>query len=420
MVAARWDESEDIKLNDAAERTDWSFYSGSQLTFGPGAIRTLQSAITRRKLKRVLVVTDTVLSEVGIVDKAENVLSKTSADWMLFTEGEPEPSTALVTRVAELARSYQPDLFVAIGGGSNMDLAKAAAAAFGHNMDPEQMLGFDQVPGPTPTLVCLPTTAGTGSEVTHSAVLKSAATGQKGAILSQYLRPDIAIVDPNLTISCPPKVTAECGFDALTHAIEALLVNRSSNLTEDQEHGLPYEGNHPLGDLYAEKAISLIATNLWRALEASESIKARSGMALAATLAGMAFSSCGVSLAHALEYPIGAKYGCSHGIGNAIVLPEVMRFWMPERETQLARIAELLGVSKADTMQPLKAAEAGIRMLEKLRTAVFLPSKLSEVGATGTDIQGLAEKALTAQRLLDLSPRKATADDITAMLKASL
>ncbi|MDG2221179.1 MAG: iron-containing alcohol dehydrogenase [Rubripirellula sp.] len=420
MVAERWDESEDLKLSDALDRTDWSFYSGSQLTFGPGAIRALQSVINRRKLKRVLVVTDTVLSEAGIVAQAENVLAKTSADWTLFTEGEVEPSTSTVARVAELANSFQPDLFVAIGGGSNMDLAKAAAASFTHNMDAERMLGFDQVPGPTTPLVCLPTTAGTGSEVTHSAVLKSAATGQKGAILSQYLRPDVAIVDPNLTISCPPKVTAECGFDAITHAIEALLVNRWSNLTEDQNHGLPYEGNHPLGDLFAEKAISLIASNLQRAVGAAESIRSRSGMALAATLAGMAFSSCGVSLAHALEYPLGAKYGCSHGIGNAIVLPAVMRFWIPERETQLARIATLLGVVRADTMPPREAAEAGIQMLEKLRASVQLPSKLSEVGATHADIQGLAENSLKAKRLLDLSPRKANLEDITAMLSASM
>jgi len=365
-----------------------------------------------------------VLLNAGIVAQVEHTIGHTSAEMKLFTDGEVEPSTNVVTQVVEVANEFQPDLFVAVGGGSNMDLAKAALASLRTKLDAEQLFGFDNVPPPaskrSPALVCVPTTAGTGSEVTHSAILTNATTGKKAAILSQRIRPEIAIVDPRLTLSCPPKVTAESGIDALTHAIEAFLVTNFYSFMENLSEGLPYEGNHPLGDLYAEKAISLIGANLPRAFEEPDDLAARSAMAFAATLAGAAFSSCGVSLAHALEYPIGSAYKCSHGIGNAIVLPAVMRYWMEERASRLAKIAALLGVAEAEQMSKEEAAEAGVRRVEELRKSIGLPTRLSEVGGTSEDIDALAATSMSLQRLLDLSPKTPTIEDTRKMLKASM
>ncbi|MEM1228813.1 MAG: iron-containing alcohol dehydrogenase [Planctomycetota bacterium] len=405
---------------EAPKRTTWNFFSGSQLTFGPGAIRTLAGIIDRRRASRILVVSDTVLVDAGIVAQVQDAAQPSAAELKLFAEGEVEPSTATVESVADVAREFKPDVVVAVGGGSNMDLSKAALACFAHQRDAESLLGFDQVPGPTPTLMCVPTTAGTGSEVTHSAVLMSSKTGRKAAILSQHIRPDVAIVDPYLTISCPPKVTAESGIDALTHAIEAYLVTSFYQFEEDPSVGLPYEGNHPLGDLYAEKAIALVGENLQRAVDQPEDLSARSAMALAATLAGAAFSSCGVSMAHALEYSIGSKFKCSHGIGNALVLPSVMRFWMPERTKRLAKIAQLLGLADASLMPSEQAAEAGINAVEQLRKTIGLPTGLSELGAKSDDIDALASTSMSLQRLLDLSPKQPSVEDTKTMLSGSM
>lgn len=404
---------------DKLKRTHWNFFSGSRLTFGSGATRVLSAIANRESKKRVFVISDATLKEHGVLESVEATLNQSSAEWILSTEGCVEPSTGTVKQVVDQAREFKPDLFVAVGGGSNMDLAKATAAAYQHNCDCEALFGFDQVPGAIAPLVCLPTTAGTGSEVSHAAIVLNESSGQKSAILSQHIRPETAIVDPRLSITCPPKVTAESGLDALTHAIEAFMVTNFYLFEDDSVHGLPYEGNHPFGDMYAEKAISLIADNLQTAVGKPQSLAARSGMALAATLAGAAFSSCGVSLCHALEYPIGGKYKCSHGIGNALVLPSVMRYWLPTRTSRLAKIAALLGVQDAERMPVEEAAEAAIGKVESLRSAVGLPTSLAEVGVSMDDIDLLAESATALQRLLDLSPRSATQEDLKQILSAA-
>ena len=363
-------------------------------------------------------VTDTALQKAGVVRPVQEAIQATNAQMCIFDEGEPEPSTDLVMRAVEAATEFQPDLFVAVGGGSNIDLTKASCAAFAHGVDAQEMFGFNLVPGPIPTLVCLPTTAGTGSEMSQSSVLKNSANGKKASVLSQYLRPDFAIVDPLLTMSCPRTVTAQSGIDALTHAIEAYLAIGFDRLTEDPVSGRSYEGNHPIGDLYAEKAIRLVAQHLRSVFEEPASLTNRTQMCLAATLAGAAFSNCGVVLAHALEYPIGAAYRCPHGAGNGIVLPEVMRFWLPERRSRMARIAELMGVDGATAMEEQEAAEAAIDAVISLRETVELPAKLSEIGAKAEDIPELAAAAFSLKRLLALSPRTTSLEDLTKILES--
>ncbi|MDB4639312.1 iron-containing alcohol dehydrogenase [bacterium] len=402
------------------KRTTWSFFSGSQFTFGPGSVGSLAGVIERRQAKRVFVISDRVLESTGLVSHVVAAIAQTQATSKRFLDGEVEPSTDLIATVADQATEFRPDLFVALGGGSNMDLAKAVASVHTHACRAEKLIGFDAVPGPVLPLVCLPTTAGTGSEMTHSAIIRNSTTGKKASILSQHVRPNVAIVDPQLTLSCPAKVTAESGIDALTHAIEAYLVTNFYSFSENLEHGLPYEGNHPLGDMYAEKAIRLIGESLHRAVDEPENLAARSSMAFAATLAGAAFSTCGVSLAHALEYPIGSKYKCSHGAGNGIVLPAVMRFWLASRQSRVAKIASMLGVAGADQMPDQEAAHAAIEAVERLRSDIGLPTCLSDVGAKSEDLVELATTAISLQRLLDLSPVNTTFDDAKNILRASL
>src|SRR6185369_5955787 len=186
-----------------------------------------------------------------------------------------------------------------------------------------------------------PTTAGTGSEVSHAAVLTDKANHIKVSTLSQFLRPALAVVDPALTDGCPKQITADSGIDALTHAIEAYTAVDFDQLNEPDGLPVAYEGRHPLGDCLAEKAIALIGQHLVAAVQDGTNKAARDGMALAATLAGLAFSNCGVAVVHALEYPIGGAVHVSHGAGNGLLLPFVMRYNLPVRKPVFAKIAVL-------------------------------------------------------------------------------
>ena len=389
-------------------RTFWSSYASPRLTFGPGVLNEIRNVVSQVGGCRVLIITDPILESLGIVDRVKQALD---AEIEVFAEGEAEPSTKAVARCAEIARAYGPDTTLAIGGGSNMDLAKLACATVSSGRDPETLLGFDEVPGPTGPLICVPTTAGTGSEVSHSAVIRNSSNGKKAAALSQHLRPQVAVVDPELTLSCPKKLTAEGGIDALTHAIEAYLVTGYSDLTPEDNGTLPYEGNHPLGDLYAEKCIHLIGQSFLAAVHEPHDLESRAGMSLAATLGGLAFSNCGVTLAHALEYPIGDRYQCAHGVGNGIVLPEVMRFLKKARGDRLAKIGQLLGVEAS--------SEAAIEEVSRLRREAGLPERLREVGAEQSDLEGLAVIGASLKRLMDLSPVSLSEADLLRILEAS-
>ena len=402
------------------KRTTWNFFSGTQLTFGPDAITALAGIVQRHTVQRVFVVTDKVLEEVGAVRQLRKALDQTSVELHIFSDGEVAPSTDAVERAAAVAGEFKPDLVVGLGGGSNMDLAKACAAVIQNDCTAESLLGFNNVPGPTAKLVCVPTTAGTGSEVSHSAVLKNSTTGRKEAVLSQHIRPDIAIVDPYMTLSCPAKLTAESGVEALTHAIEAYLATNFFQFEEASNGDLPYEGNNPFGDMYAEKAIQLVAQHLRRAVEDGDNLAARSGMALAATLAGAAFSNCGVGICHALEYSIGStSENCSHGAGKGIVLPEVLRFLSRHRPGKVAKVAALLK-PELGALSDHEAAEAAIEFICTLRRDVGLPCRLTDVGISEPQLPELVAAAFSLRGLVDLTPGGPTEADGLAILKACL
>ncbi len=389
-------------------RKTWNSYSNPRLLFGQGALNEIGKVVARLRGTRVMIITDPVIESLGIVDRIKKPLP---AEVFVFNEGEVEPSTDLVQRCAEQSRAFDPDVTIAIGGGSNMDLAKLTCAAVASDKDPVDLLGFDQVVRTTGNLVCVPTTAGTGSEASHSAVICNSQTGQKAAAISHYLRPTVAVVDPELSLTCPQKLTAESGIDALSHAIEGFLASSFSILEPTDSGILPYEGNHPMGDLYAEKGIRLIGEHFLKSVDEPNNLDARSGMALAATLGGLAFSNCGVALVHALEYPVGNRYECSHGTGIGIVLPEVLKFLRPAREERIAQIGRLLGVAET--------AEAAIEEVVRLRRESGLPQRLREVGASREDISSLSESAVALERLMVLTARRPTLGDIESIYENS-
>lgn len=400
-------------------RTTWNFYSAGQLVFGAHAAEQLGTLLARRKLSRAFVIADPILQRAGIVAQIEQSLSQAGIAFHTFLGGEPEPSVAAAVRAVEEARPFRPDAIVGLGGGSNMDLAKIAAVLLTHGGEPSEYFGFDNVPGPVVPLVCVPTTAGTGSEVSHAAVVTDTANHIKVSTLSNYLRPALAVVDPLLTYSCPAKVTADSGIDALTHAIEAITATDFAQLDVPAGAGCAYEGRFPIGECLGEKAIELIAQHLVVAVEEPHNAAAREKMALAATLAGLAFSNCGVALVHALEYPIGGVLHCSHGQGNGLLLPYVMRYNLPAREATFAKIASLLGVD-TQGLSTAAAAEAAIEAVVELRQRIGIPHRLREIGAKEEQLPAFAEKAFAIKRLMTTNPRQPTQDELLALLQEAL
>jgi alcohol dehydrogenase class IV len=399
-------------------RTTWSFHSAGQLLFGRDAVRQLGEVASRLRARRILVVTDPVLAKAGLVGRVYTPLIDANVVVEVFDGGEPEPSIRAAEACIATARRFEPDALLGLGGGSNMDLAKITATLLTHGGQPRNYVGDDKIPGPVAPLICVPTTAGTGSEVSAAAVLTDTDTKMKVGVLSNFLRPRVALVDPLLTVSCPPKVTADSGIDALTHAVEAFTAVDNATFPLPAGERTVYQGRHPMGDLLAQKAIALIGANLRRAVANGNDLDAREGMALGATLAGMAFSNVGVAVVHALEYPVGGATHCSHGAGNGLLLPHVMRFNLPERRKEFAAVARLLGENVAGLSEEQAAARA-VAAVEKLRDDIRIPRRLRDLGVTETQLRPFAEKAFGIKRILRVNPRTVTVEDLEGILRSA-
>lgn len=396
--------------------TIWTFHSATSLIFGQGAVQRTGEVLRRLARKRVFIVSDAKLGELGVVDNVAAILREEGVGCSTFDEGRAEPSLNLVDRCTAAARRYAPDAIIGLGGGSNMDVAKFTAVQIAHGGRPQQYLGDDQIPGPTLPVICIPTTAGTGSEVSGAAAFTDTERKVKVGSLSNFLRPVAAIVDSELSRSCPPKVTADSGIDALTHAIEAITA------VDFQEFPLPpgersvYQGRNPMSSACAEQAIQLIGRHLRAAFQNGDDVVACDGMMLAATLAGLAFSNSGVAMVHALEYPVGGATDCSHGEGNGLLLPFVMRFNLPKRQHDFARIAGWLGES-IQGLSEIQAAERAIAAVEKLKVDLKLPQRLRDLKVQESQLPDFARKAFALQRMLRVNPRGATEADLLAVYR---
>lgn len=399
-------------------RTTWTFHTAGQLVFGRGAASQLGELAGRMKLRRVCLITDRTLVAAGLAGTVRRPLEAVDVEVHVFDGGQPEPSLELADECLTEGRRFAPDGLLGLGGGSNMDLAKIVAAGLAHGGAPRDYIGEDRVPGPVLPLICLPTTSGTGSEVTAASVLTDTANQIKVGVLSNYLRPRLALVDPLLTVSCPAKVTADSGIDALTHAIEAYTAVDNETFPLPEGERTVYQGRHPLGDCLAEKAIELIGRHLTAAVHEPGNVEAREGMSLAATTAGLAFSNVGVALVHAMEYPVGGAVHCSHGAGNGLLLPYVMRYNLPARLRQFAGIARLLGEDVVG-MSEAAAAERAIDAVERLKTAIGIPARLRDLGVQQQQLRGFAEKTFGIKRILRVNPRVPTVDDIEAIFQAA-
>lgn len=392
-------------------RSIWHFCAPPRIVFGCGAIRELGPLAGRMGLQRPLIVTDQHLVRAGLLERAVDSLRAAGIRPSVFDGGRPEPSFACAQMAIDAATAAAPDAVIGLGGGSNIDLAKITAAVLTHRGRFQDYVNFDRIPGPVLPLIGVPTTSGTGSEVSQAAVLTDEEHAIKVSTLSPYIRPQLAIVDPELTCTCPPKVTADSGMDALTHAIEALTATHYSDIELKVGELAPYEGKTPLPDLLAEEAIRLIGQHLLKAVREPDNHAARHGMSRAAMLAGLAFSNAAVALVHAMEYPLGGAVHCSHGAGNALLLPHVMRYLLPVRTAEYARVAACLGEDVGND-PPQVAAEKGIAAVDRLRAASGIPARIREMGGRREQLPGFAAQAFAIKRLMTLTPRPVTEAEI--------
>jgi len=397
----------------------WSFSSAGTLVFGRHAVRHhLRDACERIGAKRAFIVTDSILVKAGLLTQTTEPLTAGGVAFATFDKVTPEPAVELVREGIAAARAFNPDVVIGLGGGSNMDTAKLVSLVLAHGGDPTDYTGDCRVPGPVKPLICIPTTAGTGSEVSAAAVFTDTIQQIKVSCLSPFLRPAFALVDPLFTISCPAKVTADSGIDALTHAIEGFTAIENDAFPLPSGEKTVYQGKNPIADLMAQEAITLVGKFLRRAVKDGSDLEARDGMALAATLGGMAFSNSGVALVHAMEYPVGGAVHVSHGAGNGLLLPYVMRFNLPKRLPEFVLIGRALGtdhftgVDRVET--PLrtigqlnleKIAETTIRAIEQLRVDIGIPSRLRDIGVKEEMLPGFASKAFAIKRLMRVNPR---------------
>jgi alcohol dehydrogenase class IV len=399
-------------------REVWGFATCGELIFGNNAVRKIGKIASRLKALKALVITDRTIQDTGMLAMVEGPLKEESIPYQVYNEGEPEPSIEKALACAEFARQDEYDLIIGLGGGSIIDLGKACAVLMTYGGHPNDYFGEGKVPGPVKPIIAVPTTAGTGSEVSPASILSDVQANLKKGISDNKLRPRVAIVDPLLTLSCPPRVTAATGIDVLAHAIEAhLAVNFAYlPLNPGEEDTVLYHGAYPLTDCLALKAIELVARNLRLAVDQGRNVAARQNMALANVLAGMAFSNAGVTAVHAMAYPLGAVSHAPHGVVNGLLLPHVMAYNLPVRAAEMATIARAMGEA-VEGLSEKEAAAMSIESVKELIEDIGLPSRMRDIGVLEKDLRSMAEATMLVTRLLRSNPRRVDADILEEIFK---
>lgn len=369
------------------------------ILFGDGCAAECGQRFAGRGLRHLLVVTSptVVKSCAGVIAAWQAAGLRTT----IFSGIDTEPTVRRFTECLAVARREPVDGVVGLGGGSPMDVAKLVAALADSSQSVTDVFGINRLHGRKLFLACLPTTAGTGSEVSPNAILLDETSRSKQGIISPHLVPDFACVDPVLTHSVPPAVTAATGLDALTHCIEAY-ANRFA---------------HPAVDVHALAGIRLIANHLLPAIANGRDAEARANLSLGSLYGGLCLGPVNTAAVHALAYPLGGEFHVAHGISNAVLLPHVLRFNLPAAPQRYADVAVALGAAAGDS--PLATAERGVARLVELMARCPLPRRISELGVPATALPRLVQLAMTVTRLLKNNPRELTVADARGIYEAA-
>ncbi len=412
-------------------------YGAPALKFGPGAAAEIGHDLAAYDVHRVLVVTDPGVATTGHPARVAEHLSRSGLDVRVYDEVHVEPTDASLAAAVRAARATGPwDAFVAVGGGSSIDTAKAVALL---SSNPGELMDYVNAPigdgrapvHPLPPLVAVPTTTGTGSESTTICVLDVVDLHVKTGISHPRLRPVLAVVDPELTWSQPAGVTAACGMDIVCHALESWTARPYSSYDRKQpDQRVPYCGANPVSDLWSERAMDLLASSLRRAVRDGQDASARERMALAATFAGLGFGNAGVHVPHAIAYPVAGRVRdfrpagypddeplVPHGMAVALTAPAAFRFTFPADPERHLRAAALLDPEAERRGDPRELLPT---VLTALMRDIGMPNGLGAVGYGEQDVENLVAGALQQQRLLATAPRAPSEHDLAGIIRDSL
>lgn len=363
----------------------------AKIQFGTGCLEIFCNDFLASGKKRLFILTAPVLRP--LLTKMDETLQSGGVQLSYFDDIRQEPTVNDFHTIVDKAREFQADSVIGVGGGSVLDLAKLVATLLYSDQQVEKLFGTGLVKQRGVWFACIPTTSGTGSEVSPNAILLDENDNLKKGIVSPHLMADAAYIDPQLTWTVPAKVTAETGMDALTHCIEAY-TNKFA---------------HPLIDVYALNGIRLIAANLLKAVKNGKDQEAREALSLGSMYSGMCLGPVNTAAVHALSYPLGGMFHLSHGLSNAILLPTVMKFNRPACVERYAQVAIACGVQPGKNDE--ETAERGVDFIYQLSKDCGIPTTLSEIGVPQTAVDEMAKSAMEVQRLLKNNPRVVTEED---------
>ena len=379
-----------------------SEFSVNRIVLGVGAVEKLGSVLQGLGIGKVLIVTDGFMAEKKLVDPVIRQVEKCGVAFDLFTDVEPNPTEKNAEDCGRALIAGKFHGVIGFGGGSSMDVAKAGAILVTNPPPVKRYLGLGNVPGPGIPVIAIPTTSGTGSETTNIAILKDVQAGTKGGIVSPHAIPRVAIVDPALALSLPPRLTASTGMDALCHAVEGFTSLRAT----------------PFTDIFHREAIRRVARSLRTAVNRGNDIDARSDMALAATLTGTGLVTSSATAVHAMAYAVEGNFQVAHGDACAALLPALAKFNAVAEMEKFREIAMLLG-ENVEGLSPRDAALRAAEAIGKLARDVGMPT-LRRIGVTEKDLVKLAAEAFAVKRLMDNNPRVLTLGDVQGMFEDSL
>lgn len=379
-----------------------SFDAVRRIVFGAGVLQSIGDEIKRHHGSKVLVVTDPGIKAAGLVDRMVGFLERANLAYHVFDEVEPDPRIEIVTQCVAAAKSFNPDIVIGFGGGSALDISKVTSIMLTNSGEVSRFFGMGLVPNPGPPLILVPTTAGTGSEMTSICVLSDTKNNIKKGIVSEHMFARVALLDPELTVGLPRQVTATTGMDAFVHALESYTGIRSSFLT----------------DTLNLEAIHMIAGNLRRAYANGNDIEARTQMLQASAVAGMAFSNTQNGLDHAIALAIGGRFHLPHGLLTAFICPWVMEYNLMACPAKFIDIAEAFGES-TEGLSEMQGARLAVKAIKSLLDDLGISYMLGSYDVPFEAIPALAKEAMLATRLISNNPRAVVEQDVINLLEAN-
>ncbi|MGS0624127.1 iron-containing alcohol dehydrogenase [Ralstonia sp. VS2407] len=384
----------------------YHFQTVKHIVHGAGSLALLPEklALLDVPVKRIALITQPVMEQNGVIGRVVEALAARDVEARIVRGVEPEPTIENVETVfREQIAPFAPDAILSIGGGSVLDAAKLFAVRLTNDQPLREWLGIDLIKRPGIPLVLVPTTAGTGSEVTPNAIVTLPDEELKVGIVSRHLLPQVVILDAELTFDLPKPITAATGIDAFVHSLESYISTKAN----------------PVSDMFAMESMRLIGANIVEAYQNGRSVKAREAMMLGSMYGGLALTAAGTAAVHALAYPLGGMFGVTHGVANAMLLPHVMAFNKDAIVARLANVARALDISRHD-VDDETAADALIERLTEWTEVVQIPQDLRQFGVSESHLDALAEAASKVKRLLGNNPKPLSHADIKAIYQRLL